>query len=69
MLMHQTEIRALADEAANHAVAFIQQRLNIPTGDLAGLYFSGPAWGALVEVLEGYISAEIQFNQPEGSKQ
>ena len=42
--MTSTEIYALADEAANEAVRYIQERIGIPTGDFAGLYFSGDKW-------------------------
>ncbi len=53
------EIKALADEAANEAIRYIQEKMNIPTGDFAGLYFSGHRWIVLTQMLEGYITSEI----------
>lgn len=57
--MQHTDIKTLADEAANEAVRFIQERMNIPTGDFAGLYLSGQRWEVITQILEGYIVAEI----------
>lgn len=53
------EIANLADEAGNIAIAHIQEKLGIPTGDFAGLYFSGNRWDVIMQVLEGYIVSEI----------
>jgi hypothetical protein len=57
--MKHTDINPLADEAANEAVRFIQERMNIPTGDFAALYFSGHRWEVLTNILAGYIVSEI----------
>lgn len=57
--MTHEEINLLADGAANGAVRYIQNKLGIPTGDFAGLYFSDERWNIIVEILEGYIKAEI----------
>jgi hypothetical protein len=57
--MTHEEINLLADGAANEAVRYIQDKLSIPTGDFAGLYFSDERWNIIVEILEGYIKAEI----------
>tara|TARA_R110000868_G_scaffold161314_1_gene391487 strand:+ start:1093 stop:1272 length:180 start_codon:yes stop_codon:yes gene_type:complete len=57
--MTSTEIYALADEAANEAVRYIQERIGIPTGDFAGLYFSGDKWDGITQILSDYIAAEV----------
>jgi len=57
--MKTEQIHQLADEAANEAVRFIQERMNIPTGDFAGLYLSGHRWEVITQILSGYIVAEI----------
>jgi len=53
-------IDALAEEALNAAVLLIQDRLNIPTGDLAGLFFSGLAEHDMKEWLRRYIKSELR---------
>lgn len=53
------EIAKLADEAGNAAISYIQEKLEIPTGDFAGLYFSGNRWQIIMQILEGYIVSEI----------
>jgi hypothetical protein len=57
--MTRTDINTLADEAANEAVRYIQERMDIPTGDFAGLYFSDHTWDDITQILSGYIAAEI----------
>jgi hypothetical protein len=57
----QNEINELAESALDVACAFIQEQLNVPTGDLAGLFFSGKPKDIILEVLQDYISQEIQF--------
>ena len=57
--MTREQIESLADEAANQAIRHIQDKIGQPTGDFAGLYFSGDRWGVLVEILSAYIAAEI----------
>lgn len=57
--MKYEDINLLADEAANEAIRYIQEKLGVETGDFAGLYFSDEHWNIIVEILEGYIKAEI----------
>ncbi len=57
--MKSEQITELADEAANEAVRYIQERMNILTGDFAGLYLSGNRWKIITQILEGYIVSEI----------
>ena len=57
------EINDLAESALDVACLFIQEQLNVQTGDLAGLFFSGKAKEMILEVLQDYISQEIQFNE------
>ena len=59
----QNEINDLAESALDVACAFVQEQLNVQTGDLAGLFFSGKAKERILEVLQDYISQEIQFNE------
>ena len=57
--MTQVNIDALADDAATAAVALIQDRLGQTDGGLASMYFSGEPWNILIDLLDGYIKAEI----------
>ena len=59
----QNEINDLAENALDVACAFIQEQLNVETGDLAGLFFSGKPKEIILEVLQDYISQEIQFKE------
>lgn len=58
------QIADLANDAANVAIAHIQEKLGIPTGDFAGLYFSGgDNWNVLTTILFDYIYTEISEGQ------
>jgi hypothetical protein len=57
--MKTEQINQLADEAANEAVRYIQEKMDIPTGHFAGLYFSDHTWTVITQILSGYIVAEI----------
>lgn len=59
----QNEINDLAESALDVVCAFIQEQLNIPNGDLAGLFFTGKSKEIIIEVLQDYISQEIMFNE------
>jgi hypothetical protein len=59
----QNEINDLAESALDVACLFIQEQLNVPTGDLAGLFFSGKPKEIILEVLQDYISQEIMFKE------
>jgi hypothetical protein len=59
----QNEINDLAESALDVACSFVQEQLNVQTGDLAGLFFSGKAKEMILDVLKDYISQEIQFNE------
>lgn len=59
----QNEINDLAESALDVACSFIQEQLNIQTGDLAGLFFSGKSKEMILEVLQDYISQEIMFKE------
>lgn len=62
--MTNDQMTTLADDAANAAIAHIQEKLNIPTGDFAGLYFSdAEKWHRLTAILSDYIRAEISEGQ------
>ena len=57
--MRHDEMMDLADSAANHALAYIQEKMGIESGDFASLYFSGDRWLTIVQILYGYIISEI----------
>jgi len=62
--MTNEQIANLANDAANVAIAHIQEKLSIPTGDFAGLYFSnGDNWNVLTTILFDYIYSEISEGQ------
>ena len=59
----QNEINDLAKSALDVACAFIQEQMNIPTGDLAGLFFSGNRQEIIESIFQDYIRNEIQFKE------
>jgi hypothetical protein len=59
----QNEINDLAESALDVACAFIQEQLNIPTGDVAGIYFSGKPKDIIESIFKEYIRTEIQFKE------
>ena len=59
----QQEIDNLAISALDVACAFIQEQMNIPTGDVAGIYFSGKPKDIIESIFKEYIRTEIQFKE------
>jgi hypothetical protein len=57
----QNEINDLAVSALDIACAFIQEQMNIKTGDLAGLYFSGNRKEIMESIFQDYIRQEVNF--------
>jgi hypothetical protein len=57
----QNEINDLAGSALDIACNFIQEQMNIKTGDLAGLYFSGNRKEIMESIFQDYIRQEINF--------
>jgi hypothetical protein len=55
------EINDLAGSTLDIACSFIQEQLNVQTGDLAGLFFSGNRKEIIESILKDYIKTEIQF--------
>jgi hypothetical protein len=53
------EIQDLASSALDVACAFIQEQLNVQTGDLAGLFFSGNRQEVIESIFQAYIKSEI----------
>jgi hypothetical protein len=53
------EINDLAGSALDVACSFIQEQLNVETGDLAGLFFSGNRKEIIESIFEAYIRSEI----------
>ena len=59
----QNEINDLAESALDVACYFIQEQLNVKTGDLAGLFFSGKPKEMIESIFKHYIKTEIQFKE------
>jgi hypothetical protein len=57
------EIEDLACSALNVACSFIQEQMNIKTGDLAGLFFTGEPQDIIESILQDYIRREIEFKE------
>ena len=55
----QNEINDLASSALDVACAFIQDQMNIPSGDLAGIFFTGRPQELIETLFKSYIRAEI----------
>lgn len=53
------QINELADQAANESIKYIQEKMSIPSGDFAGLYFDNRRWEVITQILAGYIISEI----------
>ena len=63
-LLTSKELRNLADNALNIAVAHIQDQLGQSDGGFAGMWFSGTetyAWNQIVDVLTDYAGDEQNF--------
>lgn len=54
------EIQELASSALDIACAFIQEQMNVQTGDLAGLFFTGKPQAIIESIFQDYIRSEIQ---------
>ena len=61
----QNEINDLASSALNVACAFIQEQMNIPSGDLASLFFDGKPQEMIETIFKSYIRTEINFKNPD----
>jgi hypothetical protein len=64
-LAGQVEVETLADEALNEAVRYIQDRLGVETGDLAGRFFTGEFEDVVKRVLIKYIEQEMEEMEDE----
>jgi hypothetical protein len=60
--MKQSEVNNMASDALNVAVKYIQDQLNIKTGDFAGFFFSE---GDVQNILAEYIRGEISNGRAE----
>ena len=59
----KNEIAEIADDAFNHAILHIQNRLGQTDGTVAGIYFSGDNDEIILEILKSYIRTEINFKE------
>jgi hypothetical protein len=66
--MNEDNIRDLADQALNEACRHIQEVIGVPTGDLAGMFFSGDNKDLIEEILREYISLELQTKTHESEE-
>jgi hypothetical protein len=57
------QIEDLASNALNQACSYIQDQMNIKTGDLAGLFFTGEPQDIIESILQDYIRREIEFKE------
>jgi len=57
------EIEDLAGNALSEACAYIQDKLGVKTGDLAGLFFTGEPQDIIESILQDYIRREIEFKE------
>lgn len=58
--MNPEQIRELAENALAVAVKYIQDHLNVETGDYAGVFFTGEAEDAINDILAQYIDGELR---------
>ena len=54
------DVKELAWDALNAACKHIQDELGIKTGDVAGMFFSGPNGDDVLRIFEEYAEAEIR---------
>lgn len=54
------DFHAIADEAFNEAVRYIQDKLGQTTGDWAGQYFADDTYDTIVDILADYARSEVQ---------
>ena len=59
----EKEIQDLAISALDVACAFIQEQMNIKTGDVAGIYFTGNKQDIIESIFKEYIRTEIIFKE------
>ena len=59
----QQEIDDLATSALDVACAFIQEQMNIKTGDVAGIYFTGNKQDIIESIFKEYIRTEVMFKE------
>lgn len=59
--MTQDELKELADDALNAVCLHIQNKLGVTSGDVAGMYFSGPVDDQIRMILAGYIKSELNW--------
>lgn len=56
-------VAAIAESAINAAVREIQEQLDVPTGDLAGMFFSGELHERLMLIFSCYIRSELAMKE------
>ena len=54
----------LAMEALDQAVNYIQDKLDVQTGDAAGIFFSGNTSEQVMNAFVQYISLELSLKEP-----
>jgi hypothetical protein len=59
--MTRNEIEQLADDALNAACLCVQEKLGVASGDVAGMFFSGPVEDEIRLILARYIKSELNW--------
>jgi hypothetical protein len=62
-ILYNELLEAYAEAALNHAVAYLQEQLQIESGDFAGVFFCGEKGEAIKDILKDYIKAESDFKE------
>jgi hypothetical protein len=57
--MNEQHIKDLAEEALHAAARSIQDTLGVESGDVAGIFFTGPYADKIHEIFEMYIKYEL----------
>jgi hypothetical protein len=61
--IHPEDIELLAWDALNAACANIQDAIEQPNGDVAGVFFSGEKGEQILSILQEYIRLELSFRK------
>jgi len=57
------QIDELAEQALNAACLCIQEKLNVPSGDTAGQFFSGDTYDNAIQLFKQYIRTELWMQE------
>lgn len=63
MVVSESRIEMVAEDALNAAVAVIQDSIGVTEGDFAGLFFASDDGEKIRDILKKYMAAELSFNK------